>query len=62
MKQKLKSPAERDGSLAVYDGQKFLGSVLEIGAAYVSYDAKGDRIGTYKTLAAATRSIESVAS
>jgi hypothetical protein len=33
------------------------GSILEMGAAFVSYDAAGERIGTYKTQVAASRSI-----
>lgn len=58
MKRKSKSPAERDDALAVYDGQRFAGSVLEVGAAFVAYDAAGERVGEYRTLIAATRAIE----
>jgi hypothetical protein len=50
--------AARDGSLAVYDGQVFLGFVLEIGPAYASYTADGAFIGAFKTLVEASRSIE----
>jgi hypothetical protein len=41
----------------VFDGQKFVGSILEIGAGFVSYDARGTYIGDFKTLVEASRSI-----
>jgi hypothetical protein len=60
-KRKTKTPpSARDDALAVFDGQEFCGSILEIGAAFVSYDAAGERIGVFKTLVEASRSIPTV--
>jgi hypothetical protein len=56
-KQSKPATAPKDGGLAIYDGQEFMGSVLEMGAAFVTYDAAGARIGTFKTLAEASRAI-----
>jgi hypothetical protein len=60
---KRKPPATaRDDALAIYDGQVFRGSILEMGAAFVAYDAAGARLGVFKTLAEASRAIPGAAS
>jgi hypothetical protein len=59
---KTRAVAARDDALAVYDGQTFLGSILEMGAAFVAYDAAGVRLSVFKTLAEASRAIPRVTS
>jgi hypothetical protein len=49
--------APEDGGLAVFDGQKFVGSILEIGAGFVSCDARGRFVGAFRSLMEASRLI-----
>jgi hypothetical protein len=56
-KRKPPAMAPESGGLAIYDGQEFRGSILEIGAGFAAYDGDGRFVGAFKTLLEASRSI-----
>jgi hypothetical protein len=56
---KGRAPARQ---LQIYDGQSLLGSISIDGGAFIAFDAKGRRLGSFGNQAAASAAIDAAAS